>query len=238
MIPRTFMEAEEDDPGRIGEQARIMSRFLSMMGKYISEYNVCLLFINQLRSVIKKSKYDVGPEEETSGGRALRYYSSVRIKLRKSTVEKLHVISKLTGKKGEEPINVTVKATVVKNKIDKPWLSAPIYIRFGEGFDNILSVIELAINTNVIKKNGAFFTFQHKDGILKAQGKEQLRKTLDEQDQVFDQLRASLILKEDVEAKEEYQEQEKEDAMDDLLKNTSDSYIEKRKEKEEPEKGE
>jgi recombination protein RecA len=193
-----------------------------------------LLFINQLRSMIKKSKYDAGPEEETSGGRALRYYASVRLKLKKGAVEKLNVTNKLTGKEGKEPINVTVNATVVKNKVDKPWLAAPVYIRFGDGFDNILSVVELAINTGTIKKNGALYSFTHPDGVLKVAGKENLRKALEEKDKIFDYLRSTITVKEDEKAKEDYKgfnqnEATSEDIMDDILNSTSAAYLEKKK---------
>jgi len=230
MIPKQVLEGEIDEGGAIGLQARLMSQFLQWITKFLKDSNTCLLFINQLRNVIKKSKYDPGPDQETSSGLAIRFYSSVRIKLQKSAVEKIDVISKLTGKKGQEPINVTVKATVVKNKIDKPWFTAPLYIRFAEGFDNILSVIELAINTGVIKKAGAFYAFTHNDGTLQAQGKEQLRKMLDEQPKIFEQLRANLVLREDKKVKEEYKD-EKQDALDDILDSAAESYIDKRKTK-------
>jgi recombination protein RecA len=237
MLPREMMEGAIDEAGGIGLQARLMSASLAYITKYLKDSNTCLLFINQLRSMIKKSKYDQGPDEETSGGRALRYYASVRMKLKKGAVEKLKVTSRLTGKEGKEPINVTVNATVVKNKIDKPWMSAPIYIRFGEGFDNILSIVELGINTGIIKRNGALYTFEHQDGTLKVAGKEQLRKALEEKDKIFDQLRSSITVREDAKAKEEYKgfnqsEASENDIMEEILENTSASYLEKQKKKE------
>jgi recombination protein RecA len=236
MLPREVMEGAIDEGGAIGLQARLMSASLAYITKFLKDSNTCLLFINQLRSMIKKNKYDTGPDEETSGGRALRYYASVRIKLKKGAVEKLKVTSKLTGKEGKEPINVTVNATVVKNKIDKPWMAAPIYIRFGEGFDNILSLIELGINTGIIKRNGGYFTFDHKEGTLKVAGKEGLRKALEEKEQIFDQLRASITVREDNKAKEDYKgfdqnNADEGDIMDEILSNTSASYMEKQKAK-------
>jgi len=231
MTPREVIEGDVDEATGVGLQARLMSTFLQYISKFLKDSNTCLMFINQLRSVIKKSKYDPGPDEETSGGRALRFYSSVRLKLRKGAVEKINVTSKLTGKKGEEPVNVTIKATVVKNKIDKPWRTAPVYIRFGEGFDNIQSIVELAINIGVIKKEGNSYSFAHKGGVLKVVGKEQLRKALEEQDKVFDQLRANLVIKEDEAVKKEYEAIENEDAIDDILNSTAESYIDKQKNK-------
>lgn len=231
MTPQQVIDGSVEDGARVGLQAALMSAFLQYISKYLKDNNTCLLFLNQLRSVIKKSKYDPGPDEETSGGRSIRYYSSVRLRLRKGAVEKIDTTSKITGKAGKEPVNVTVNVTVIKNKIDKPWRAAPVYIRFGEGIDNVLSIVELAINTKVIAKEGSSYTFTHKDGVLKCVGKEKLRKILEENEKLFDQLRANLILKEDDAAKVEYKNQEAEDAMDDILNNTAATFIEKVKTK-------
>ena len=240
MLPKEMLEGAVDEAGGIGLQARLMSASLSYITKFLKESNTCLLFLNQLRSMIKKSKWDTGPDEETSGGRALRYYSSVRLKLKKGAVEKVDIINKLTGAKGKDPINVTVNATVVKNKIDKPWLSAPVYIRFGEGFDNILSVVELAINTGVIKKAGAIYTFDYEGGSLKVSGKEKMRKALEENDKIFDQLRAKITVKEDEKTKEDYKnfnqnDESSGDIMEEILDNTSANYMDKKKKDGNPE---
>lgn len=229
MTPKQIIEGSVEEGSRVGLQAALMSAFLQFISKYLKDNNTCLLFLNQLRSVIKKSKYDPGPDEETSGGRSIRYYSSIRLKLRRGLVEKLDTISKLTGKKGKEPVNVTVNATVVKNKIDKPWRSAPVYIRFGEGIDNVQSIVELAINTDIIKKAGNKYTFPHKDGELECIGKEKIRKAFEENEKIFDQLRACLTLREDDVAKSQYKNQEEEDAVDDVLNNTAETFIEKTK---------
>jgi recombination protein RecA len=233
MLPQQFLEGAIDDSQRIGLQAQLMSGMCSYISKFLQESNTCLLFLNQMRKVIKKSKFDVGPDEESSGGWALKFYSSVRIKLRKSTVEKVDVKSKLTGKKGQEPVNVMVKVTVVKNKIDKPWYSAPVYIRFGEGFDNILSIMELAINTNIIKKSGAFLTFDD----VKAQGQGQMWQILHDDNKVLQRLKDNLVLVQDKQAKEDYSkfneeiESGKEDVMGDMLGNIASTFIEKEAEK-------
>lgn len=234
MLPKEFLEGAIDEAGRMGLQAQLMSAFLSIISKYLQECNTCLLFINQLRSVIKKSKWQTGPDEEGSGGRALKFYSSVRLKLRKSTVEKIKVRSKITGKVDEEPTNVTIKASVIKNKIDKPYYSAPVYVRFGEGFDNILSIIELGINLGTIKKAGAFYTFTHNNKqLFKAQGKEQLRQVLNDNSEIFETLRSNLIIKEDAAIRKVYEKLDDNDPdpMEDLLDNVSSSFIEKHKEK-------
>lgn len=228
MLPQQFLEGSIDEGQRIGLQAQLMSGMCSYITKFLSESNTCLLFTNQLRKVIKKNKYDMGPDEESSGGWALKFYSSVRLKLRKSTVEKVNVKSKLTGKLDKEPINVMVKATVVKNKIDKPYYTAPVYIRFGEGFDNILSLMELAINTGVIKKSGAFLTFED----VKAHGKEQMWKILHDDDKIWEKLKSNLVFMQDEQAKEDYSKfnesiEEDTDEMGNMLNNIASSFIEK-----------
>jgi recombination protein RecA len=226
MIPKAFLEGSVDEGGRIGLQAQLMSATLSYFSKHLQTTGTCLLYLNQLRSVIKKSQYERGPDEESSGGRALRYYASVRIKLTKSSkIETVATKSKITGKTDKKPVNILIKATVVKNKIDKPYLAGPVYIRFGEGFDNIYSIIELSINNGTIKKSGAFLRFQKGDKVLfNAQGKESLRKLLTEDKAVFQELQESLRFKEDEQAKEESLEVEEGDEMEQLLTNVSDTF--------------
>lgn len=239
MLPREFLEGDIDDTARIGLQAQLMSYFLNYISKFLKVSNVNLLFTNQLRSRIKKNKFETGPEEESSGGRALKYYSSVRILLKKSTVEKINIKSKLTGKLDKEPTNITIKAAVVKNKIDKPYRVAPVYIRFGVGFDNIKSIMELAINTKVISKNGSFYLFiLNKKTIFKVQGKEQLWNKLNTDVKAFDKLQGCLTIKADDKIQEIYAKSEENIGNDfeSMMDNVANDYVQKQKEKNEVEK--
>lgn len=231
MLPKQILESDIDEATAVGLQARLMSQLLQRVSKLLQDSTTCLVFLNQLRSVIKKSKYDGGPDEESSGGRALKYYSSVRVRLKKSKVEHIQTISRVTGKKEKEPINVTIKASVVKNKIDKPHYSGPIYIRFGEGFDNILSIVELAVNLGVIKKTGAYFSFES----VKEQGKEAFRRALNENPKVFEKLQSSLVIKEDEQTKEEYKNisDDLPDEVEDVYDSIAEDFINKQKEKKE-----
>lgn len=233
MTPAKVFEGDVDDGVRIGLQAQLMSYFLGYITKFLKDCNTCLLFANQIRARIKTSMYDRGPDETTSGGNALKFYSSLRLKTEKSTVEKVEVISKLTGKKDKEPVNVMVKASVVKNKIDKPFRSAPVYIKFGEGFDNIQSIIELATNIGVIKRSGAMYTFTVAgEDVLKSNGKQQLWNDLNSNERAFGLLQKSLVLKEDEQIKEEYkEEQESPDEMTAMMANVSETFVEKAKER-------
>lgn len=239
MIPREYLEGEVDDAARVGLHANLMSKFCALISKYVKASNTCLLFTNQLRSVIKKNKYQSGPDEETTGGRAFRYYTSLRVKLRKSTVEHVDVQSKITGKKEKEPINVTVKAQVAKSKIDLPYRAAPIYIRFGEGIDNILSMIELGTNIGIIKKSGTFLSiYQNDQLVVRKQGKEQLWRALNEDEKLFDLLQSSLVIEEDKETKDEFIAVNESDdmalppdEMDAMLDDVAKNFIDKRKKK-------
>jgi len=246
MLPRSVLEGKIDEATGIGLQARLMSKFLNHITKFLKTNNTLLLFTNQMRSVIKKSKWDTGPDEESTGGRALRFYSVVRLKLKTSTVEKIDTISRLTGTKDKTPINVKIKATVVKNKIDKPWYSAPLYIRFGEGIDNIRSIIELAINTGVIKKTGAFYSFsQGEETLLKVQGQEQLWQALNDDSKLYNKVKSSLIIREDTKAKEMYKNVKQDvsedkqvnspDEMDDMFKEVESNFLQKEAGKKPPE---
>lgn len=210
MVPKAYFEGSVDEAGKIGEQARQLSRILPFFLPHIKKSNTCVLFTNQLRSVIKRNNYQHGPDEETSGGKALKYYSHVRIRFRKSTVDKINARNIVTGKTDKDPVNLVVKASIVKNKVDRPFLSGPIYIRFGEGFDNIMSMIELGINTNVIKKRGTYYVFTHnKEDVFNVQGKEQLRNLLTNNDSIYNLLTSSLTFKEDKQARQEAMEEEK-----------------------------
>ncbi len=237
MLPKEFLEGNVDDAARIGLQAQLQSAFLRIITKYLKDSNVALIYINQMRDVIKTSKFQSGPMEESPGGRALKYYASLRLKLKVGKIEKIYVQSRITGKKDKDPVNIQVKATVVKNKIDRPYFAAPIFIRFGEGIDNIRSIIELALNTRVIKLSGSIYSFKQNDEVIfKAVGKEQLWQTLNDNEKAFEKLRSSLVFKQDEGVKTEYGndlDEELPDEMDDLLSNVAESFIEKQNKKKE-----
>jgi len=242
MLPREFLEGEVDEAGRVGLQAQLMSAFLSYITKKIDPMqgtNTALLFVNQMRSRIKMNKYDRGPNEESSGGNALKFYASVRIKFLKGLVEMIDAHSAITGKTEKKPVNVQVKAMIVKNKIDRPFMAGPIFIRFGEGFDNYFSIMELAVNIGVIKKAGAFLSFNRGgEEVFKVQGREQLRSLLAKDSKVYQSLRDSLVLKEDEQAKQEAAAEAEDEAtgdeMDSILGNVAKSFKNAQKAKEEP----
>lgn len=231
MTPKQLLEADVDEAIIVGVHARLIAGLMGRISKNLKNSNTSLVFLNQLRSVIKKSKFETGPNEESTGGRSLKHHASVRVKLKKSKIDHVDTVSKVTGKKEKEPINVMVKASVVKNKIDKPHYSGPIYIRFGEGIDNILSIVELAINLNVIKKQGSYFSFEN----IKEQGKDNFRNALSESPDTFEKLRQGLVIKEDEQTKEEYKnikdDEEPPNEIDDFYDNIAEDFIDKQQKK-------
>jgi len=194
MIPRDSAEGDADEVSAIGKQARLMSHFLNWITKRLENSNTCLMLLNQKRKVIKKSKYDSGPDETTSGGNAVRFFSNVRIELRPKQKEKALVTSNITGAKEEKIVNQVVKATVVKNKLDLPFKTGPIYITFGKGINNILSLVELGKNKKVIKLKGAWFSWEDPNGeySFNCQGKEALLEHLENNPEILKALQTYL----------------------------------------------
>ncbi len=179
MKPKTAMEDNDvSSTGQIGHIARLQSDFIPKILKKVKGSGTALVYINQLRHRIKTSMYDTGPDEETSGGRALKYYASLRLQLSKSRVEYTKVESEMTGEKDKQPVSNIVRAKNVKNKVSRhQGHTAEFVIRYGEGIDNIRSVIDIAAARDVINRAGAWYKFPGTDGQeVKCQGRENLRK--------------------------------------------------------------
>ena len=159
-VPAAAMDGGADEGTRMGLHASITSQVLPRFAKWLKQSNTCMIILNQLRKNIKKSQYDPGPDEITSGGNAIKYYPTQRIELRSQSKEVVEVKGgSLTGVDEKKAINQTIKCVVVKNKLDAPWKSSPIYITFGKGIDSLRSLIELGINRRVINKTGAWFEY-------------------------------------------------------------------------------
>jgi recombination protein RecA len=161
-------QAEID--GRIGEsqlglQARLMSYALRRLTSIISKTNCCVIFINQLRALISTG-YGSGPTETTTGGRALKFYSSVRLEVRR-------------GKKierGDETIGHEIYMKVVKNKQAPPFRSAHASLIYGKGIPKGVAVVDMAIDYDVIKRRGSWLAYK---GETLGQGKETVAQFLE-----------------------------------------------------------
>jgi len=198
MLPKASFDADADDSVQIGLHAKLTGTFLNWMSKYLEDADTALVLLNQLRSAIK-GKYDRGPDEVTSGGRAPRFFSTVRVELRAGRTQTIDEKSIITGEKEKTKINQTVKATVIKNKLDVPFKSGPLYIAFGQGIDNIMSLITLAINKKVINKGGAWYEFNDPTDkySFKVQGTNAIKKHLEEHPEVLEAMKPYLLPSED-----------------------------------------
>jgi recombination protein RecA len=183
MLPKANYEAEASEDIQIGRHAKLTSNFLNWITKYLEKKNCALLLLNQLRSNIKQSKYDPGPMEVSSGGKAPRFYSILRLQLKPGQKEEVANKNRITGIDEKKVISQTIKITVVKNKLDIPFKSVPIHITFGQGIDNIRSIVAAAEAKKIIKKEGAgWFTWKDPSEkyTIKAQGIQNFKKQLEE----------------------------------------------------------
>ncbi|MCK4912465.1 MAG: recombinase RecA [Candidatus Omnitrophica bacterium] len=163
LVPRAEIEGQMGDP-QIALQARLMSQALRKLTAAISKSKTCVVFINQIRMKIGVM---FGSPEVTPGGRALKFYSSVRIDLRK-----IATITTQTGVTG-----IRVRGKIVKNKVAPPFKEAIFEIMYNEGVSKTGAIIDAAIDEGVIKQAGSWFSYKDKN---LAQGKEQLRSLLRE----------------------------------------------------------
>ena len=161
LVPRAEIEGEMGD-SHMGRQARLMSQALRKLTAIISKTNTCVIFINQIR---EKIGVMFGNPETTTGGRALKFYSSVRIDLRKIT----------TLKAGDNVFGVRVRAKVVKNKVAPPFKKAEFDIVHDEGISKSGSILDLGVELGVLEKSGVWVTFD-KENI--GQGREASREFL------------------------------------------------------------
>ena len=175
LVPRAEIEGQMGDP-QIALQARLMSQALRKLTAAISKSKTCVVFINQIRMKIGVM---FGSPEVTPGGRALKFYSSVRIDLRK-----IATISTQEGITG-----IRVRAKIVKNKVAPPFKEAIFEIMYNEGVSKAGAIIDAALEEGIIKQAGSWFSYKDKN---LAQGKEQLRSLLREDVTLKDELEKEL----------------------------------------------
>jgi len=175
LAPRAEIEGEMGD-AHVGLQARLMSQALRKLSAAISKSKTAVIFINQLR---EKVGIVFGNPEVTPGGRALKFYSSVRIDLRRRE----------SIKQGTEMLGTRVRARVVKNKVAPPFRSAEFDIMFSYGISKEGNLVDLGVATGVIKKAGAFFTY----GDTKlGQGRENAKDYLRQHPELASQLESTI----------------------------------------------
>ena len=146
LVPRAEIEGEMGE-SFVGMQARLMSQALRKLAGIVSKTNCVVIFINQLREKIGMMGY--GPSETTTGGRALKFYSSVRIDVRR--IEYI--------KSGGENVGNRVRAKIVKNKIAPPFKTAEFDIMYGQGINYFGELVDLGVKEKLIEKAGAWYSY-------------------------------------------------------------------------------
>ena len=175
LTPKAEIEGEMGD-SKMGLQARLMSQALRKLTANISRTNTCCIFINQLRDKIGVM---FGNPETTTGGNALKFYASVRVDVRRTT----------QIKDGDEALGNRTKVKIVKNKMAPPFKKAEFDIVYGEGISKVGEVIDLAVEYDIIKKSGSWFSY----GESKlAQGREAVKALLTDNIELCDEIEAKI----------------------------------------------
>lgn len=163
LVPKAEIEGEMGD-SHVGLQARLMSQALRKLSGAISKSNTIAIFINQIR---EKVGVMFGNPETTPGGRALKFYSSVRLEVRRAE----------TIKQGNEMVGNRTRIKVVKNKVAPPFKQAEVDIMYGEGISREGSILDIGSDLDVVKKSGAWYSF---NGERLGQGRENAKQFLKE----------------------------------------------------------
>ena len=171
LVPKAEIEGEMGD-SHVGLQARLMSQALRKLSGIISKSNTIAIFINQLR---EKVGVMFGNPEVTPGGRALKFYSSVRLDVRR--IETL--------KQGTDMVGNRTRVRVVKNKVAPPFKQAEFDIMYGEGISKVGSILDLAASKDIVNKSGSWYSY----GDLRlGQGRENAKQFLKENEELRDEI--------------------------------------------------
>lgn len=173
MVPKAELEKKLDDPAKIGALAAAMSTNLPKVVQWLKGKDSCLVLINQIRSLISSTAK--GDTDNTSGGKAVKFYASIRLKLTRIQSEFIERPDPVTLKKKRIPYGNLVQVKVVKNKIDsKQGQTGEVFIRYGSGIDEYISLIESAVPRKIVVKNGGQYSY----GQATVKGREAFRRFL------------------------------------------------------------
>jgi recombination protein RecA len=175
LTPKAEIEGEMGD-SQMGLQARLMSKALRKLTASINKAGCCCIFINQLRDKIGVM---FGNPETTTGGNALKFYSSIRIDIRKAA----------QIKEGEEVMGNRVKVKIVKNKVAPPFRKAEFDVMYGEGISKVGEVIDLGVELNVLKKSGSWFSYGE---TRLGQGRDAVKSLLQDNPELMEELETKI----------------------------------------------
>jgi len=175
LTPKAELEGEMGD-SHMGLQARLMSQALRKLTAVVSRSHTCLIFINQIRMKIGVM---FGNPETTTGGNALKFYSSVRLDIRKIA----------SIKSGDDVVGNRTRVKVVKNKVAPPFQQAEFEIIFGEGISKLGEIIDLGVARDIVEKSGAWYSY---NGNRLGQGRENVKIYLRENPAIADEIEARL----------------------------------------------
>ena len=178
LVPKAEIEGEMGD-SHVGLHARLMSQAMRKLTGIISKSQTVAIFINQIR---EKAGVMFGNPETTTGGRALKFYSSVRLDVRR--------IDKIT--QGQEVIGNRTRIKVVKNKIAPPFKTAEFDIMYGEGVSRMSSLVDMGVEMDIVDKSGAWFSYE---GTRLGQGKENAKQALKDQPELAAEIEAKIRAK-------------------------------------------
>lgn len=175
LVPKAEIEGLMGD-SYMGLHARLMSQALRKIAGVLNKTNTAAIFINQLREKIGNS---YGPSETTTGGRALKFYASIRLDVRR--VETLKV--------GADPVGNKTRVKVVKNKLAPPFKEATFDIMYGEGISHIGEIVDMAVERDLIKKSGSWFSY---GGEKIGQGRDNAKKFVEENPDILELLETQI----------------------------------------------
>jgi recombination protein RecA len=176
LVPKAEIEGEMQDQ-QMGLQARLMSKALRKLTANLNKSKTTMVFINQIREKI--GGFGFGPQTTTTGGRALKFYSSVRLEVKRVG----------SVKQGDEIIGNEVKVKVTKNKVAPPFKEVAFEIMYGKGISRVGEILDAAIKSDIVSKSGAWFSY---GDVRLGQGRENVKKRLEEEKELLAEIEAKV----------------------------------------------
>ena len=204
LVPRAEIEGEMGD-SHVGLQARLMSQALRKLSGAINKSNTVAIFINQIR---EKVGVMFGNPEVTPGGRALKFYSSVRLEVRRAE----------TLKQGTDIIGNKARIKVVKNKVAPPFKQVEVDIMYGEGISRVGELLDMAADVDIVQKSGAWYSYkEERMGQGRENSKQYLIENPDKLEEIHDAIRKYYELDEDGSTTEETDKEDNENLNQESL---------------------